>query len=496
MTGKRILMRAGKAPHVALSPEASLAYMRVGVFATNPGNLLFATACYRHLKTKNTEVVTDGMTLQYPGVTEKDLDRINNEFDAVVLPLANAFRDTFLDHLERLADVVEGLKIPVVVTGVGGQAGIGSGLDENADVNAATRRFVAAVLDRSASIGVRGAATADYLRQLGFPADAIDIIGCPSMFDPDHARQVAKSGELALDDPMAITVTPQVPQSVELFRRSFEQCPKLIYVPQDYREMRLMMWGEPHPEPTAGMPNDVTHPVYRSGRMRMCVDYSTWSALMAEQRFVFGSRFHGAAAALHAGTPAVLLAHDSRTLELAEVHAIPVRSVEDLPADPRELYQAADFTEYNKVSAPRQQAYVEFLERNDLEHSFDPENRDEEYEALLAATEFPPPITPLNGTDPAQLVSRLHWLWQDPGEDRARAAFWYRPEERAGTGEFPQRTTAAELRHLQRQINRQKERIDTQRDRITALKQTVNAQGRILGSRKELIKRIFLKRKS
>ena len=109
-----------------------------------------------------------------------DADRINDSCDVLVLPLANQFRPNFGERLLAMADTIRRLKVPVVVVGVGCQTDLDYDFTKLEAVNAPVKRFVAAVLDHSSSIGVRGVCTAEYLKSLGF--DDVDIIGCPSMF--------------------------------------------------------------------------------------------------------------------------------------------------------------------------------------------------------------------------------------------------------------------------------------------------------------------------
>ena len=81
---------------------------------------------------------------------------INSRFDHVD-SLANAFRASYLDTLDALSNLIEQLTVPVTVVGVGSQASL-DGVSKSADrVKPATTRFVRAVLNRSSSIGVRGA---------------------------------------------------------------------------------------------------------------------------------------------------------------------------------------------------------------------------------------------------------------------------------------------------------------------------------------------------
>ena len=120
MEQRRILIRAGRPPHQPVPLEAAHAYRGVGTISTNPGNLLFQDAVYRTLATPDTHLVVDSLSTERRGMTRAHIARINDEFDVFVVPLANAFRDDFVQPLRRLTDVIEQLNIPVVVTGVGG----------------------------------------------------------------------------------------------------------------------------------------------------------------------------------------------------------------------------------------------------------------------------------------------------------------------------------------------------------------------------------------
>jgi hypothetical protein len=474
----RIVMRAGKAPHTVLPPEATGAFGRVGTFATNTGNQLFANAVYRHLNTPDTQILTDGMSLQQPGVTPADVERLNAEAHAVALPLANAFRPDFLEHLNRLADLVEQLTIPVTVIGVGGQAPLGVSLkDVNDEVNQATTRFVRAILDHSASIGVRGALTAQYLVDLGFPADQIDQIGCPSLYDYD-ARPAKAPVAPAAQASFAVTLTPTIAADARLLAQNRERYPDLLYIAQDYKDLRLLLWGEPVPSYPEGIPATPDHPVYQAGQMAMCLDPRTWYELLAQRDFGFGTRFHGIVAALNAGIPAMLLAHDSRTLELAEYHSIPY-----LPLDPAQDYDAlalweqTDMAPFHANLEAGRQAYIAFLERNGFAHTFAEPNP--EYEEMLAGLEYPPPVFPL-GTTAQTFAERLHWLWQGPGPDARRAARWHQPEFRVGTGEPPYRPVEAAIDRLTRLVEKQAETIKEQRKTIAALEHRVTNHHNLL----------------
>lgn len=420
---RRIVIRGGKPPHLALSPSASLVFGPAGVFTSNVGNLVFSTAVYRHVKSPSTSVAVDSYSLDR-GLTAEGVSRLNSEAHALVLPLADAFRPAFVPQLQALTATIEQLRIPVVVVGVGGKAKLTrtASLAASGPVNAAAQRFVRAVLDHSETIGVRGTYTAEYLTGLGIPADRVEVIGCPSMFELDHAHLIEKPATLSPADPVALTLSPYIPKIEQFLAHNAHRYPHLTYLPQRSDDLKLLLRGEAVPRTPQGVPATANDPLYRSGMMAMGVDLSVWSAFLRSQRFAFGTRIHGTIVALHAGTPAFLLAHDTRTLELAEYHEIPhVRITEGGPFDAMELFEQADFSRYNAVANDRRQRYVAFLERNGLAHTLSGD-RDHEYDDRLRRTSFPPMVRPKTHRVVGSTVNLSSYASAGVREWQARAA--------------------------------------------------------------------------
>ena len=162
-----ILLRAVKDAFEVVPPESVL--LRNAI-AGNSGNLIFSVASQRLLETAATRVIADRFVIQ-----PRDADRINERYDAYVLPLANAFRVGYEPMLLRLTALIRRLRIPVVVLGVGHQATVDNDTSRLAPIEDAIRGFVSAVLDHGPSIGVRGELTADYLTGLGFRD--VEVIG-------------------------------------------------------------------------------------------------------------------------------------------------------------------------------------------------------------------------------------------------------------------------------------------------------------------------------
>src|SRR5690606_27749609 len=168
----RVLLRAAEDALRPLAPEVVATRNIIG---DNAGNLIFRGAAQAVLHTARTEVDVDRRP---PG--PRDAARISEQYDAYVLPLANAFRRSHEARLQTTTALIRRLTIPVVVLGVGHQATVANDWSALDPMTETVKAFVAAVLDHGPSIGVRGELTADYLRALGFRD--VEVIGCPSMF--------------------------------------------------------------------------------------------------------------------------------------------------------------------------------------------------------------------------------------------------------------------------------------------------------------------------
>lgn len=464
----RILIRAGKDPRTVLSPEQALATSRLGVFGSNSGNMLFYSAVHRALSTPGTELVANSYIHERPQCRDEHIERINDEFDHFVLPMANSYRESFLPHLERLTGVIDRLTVPVTVIGIGAQLEYGTSFSTLPDEYTRTvRRFTTAVLEHSESIGVRGEYTAAMLEHLGVATERIRIIGCPSMYTSGPCGPLVRKRErLDVDSRLALSYTPGVPGMAALIDHNTTAYPRSIVIPQEHDQLALMLWGEdPGPNTDRSLPAHAGHRLFRTDRLRFFIDASTWIRYMARRDFVFGTRIHGNIAAVLAGTPAMVLAHDSRTAELAQFHGIPFQLFRDLPADidAQQLYESADIESFTARQATTFAAYTAFLEDNNLQHVFQSQNANPEYDRTLADAPFPGPVHPLTApgeTGREAVMGRLRWLRQGATGDFARTEYAFdRPF--VGAREVPStRLTANQVRDLRIEVDRLRCRVN------------------------------------
>lgn len=138
------------------------------------------------------------------------------------------------------------------------------------------------------------------------------------------------------------------------------------------------------------MPISREHPLLSQDKTVFPLDPKTWFDELAKRDFTFGSRIHGTIASIIAETPALLLAHDSRTTELADYHRLPYKQLKEIESNvlARELY---DFVDYAPMFAQHLENFdrmMAFMKLNGLQPATAEDNV--EFDARIAATKYPP----------------------------------------------------------------------------------------------------------
>ncbi|AXT84514.1 hypothetical protein C6I20_04420 [Aeromicrobium sp. A1-2] len=390
----RILIRAAQDPTVALKAMASAERM-----GANAGNLLYANAVARTLAARSNRVETGAFDAHLVDRAAW-VRKINKRYDHYVVPLANAFRYKNGASLEAMTELVRALDVPVTVVGVGAQATITAASDDARAIRMGktggrklpsaadsafhddrVRAFVEAVLEKSTSFGVRGPVTKAYLVGLGLPDERIDVIGCPSVFTWGPEFRVHKgNGPVTEASALSMNIDYRVRGIGAVIERNVALYPRLTSVSQDLKSARMIITGEEQFDMTRRDPRTpvhTAHPLFRGGRLLFFASPWGWIAEMGRMQFVFGNRLHGNIAAILGGTPAHLLAHDSRTLELARYHAIPYSTLDEeaTPPTAAELWDRTDYTAFNEAYPGRFGTYIDFLHRNELVTAYDGRNR-------------------------------------------------------------------------------------------------------------------------
>ncbi len=332
---KRYLIRGGRLPTEQFE---TVDYLHRNLMGSNVGNFLYLNAILRTLVTDK-DVLFEPTRYRYH-YSDKEIDRINAEYDGFVIPLADAFRAPFLKEMRGLTALVKKLNIPCYIIGVGVQAGAEEklaahdfGFEDDA------RAFVGAVLEKSAIIGVRGAVTAQFLEYLGFAEGRhFTVIGCPSMYT-FGTHLAIRDTVIDPDCRVAYNATYHTDaQTLRFVERSAAQFSDIIFIPQLVSELKTVYWGvdydkiyreqawDTEAEETVAQksdyPDSLSHPMYAQNRVRFFVNENDWLDFLRTRDFVFGTRLHGNIAATLAGTPSLMITKDVRMREVAAFHGL------------------------------------------------------------------------------------------------------------------------------------------------------------------------------
>lgn len=333
----------------------------------NSGNLLIGNGLVKQLSYDRLVPYSASMSPEY----------IDEHFDRVVIPAANFLFPGF--DLSPLSDVLEKVKLPVFMVGLGAQ--LPSEGSELRNIPEGTWRLVRIASERSHSIGVRGYFTADQLVKNG--VKNVSVTGCPSLY-----TSLAPSIRIARPDKVDGNVVFNGSRNVVGHSRDKEAAIRverlLLNMAIDTRspfvfqneapEMELSTGEDPvpHLETLKSLgkffdrdPMELAAYYRDYGKLFFSVDQ--WFEWVSQFSLSIGTRFHGNMAALQSGVPAIVLVHDSRTKELCEFACIPHVMVGDVTElDLQKLYEAADFDVFEERYNSLYRKYFGFLRDNGI----------------------------------------------------------------------------------------------------------------------------------
>jgi hypothetical protein len=301
-------MRIGLVVDVARRPRERPTADEIIQWASgNTGNLAFQTVVERLLDCDVKEV------------SWRDEPAEVAEFaDVLVVPEAsvlNASKD-----FGWKADFVEAVDKPCLALGVGRQAELGCG---PIAVPAGTVRYMQALAARSHVIGVRGERTAAELEHLGIAN--VRVLGCPSLFWSAGTPKAADPYSVAR---LVVSPGPDRHSLHGVHRRLAKWAVDFdgVAVAQSGRLLRATLDG--------GLQAPLIARRLRIGSglktpVRAFTNIPSWIDFLAEFDVSVGARIHGALLAAAAGTPALCIAHDDRTDELATTCALPTMRIRE-----------------------------------------------------------------------------------------------------------------------------------------------------------------------
>jgi polysaccharide pyruvyl transferase WcaK-like protein len=357
MIMKKYLLWGAVSMNKLLNPQYGIDY--INRFA-NSGNLVIGHAVQSHLGYCHDEL----------GFMEDFVpEEINEKYDALVIPASNFINEK--KNLIQQSLLLERINIPVAVIGLGAQArNINSGLKLNKDLV----KFLQILSSKSNTIGVRGFFTAELLFSAGIKN--VSVIGCPGCFinmDPGFSLHKKPFQECF----RSVIGMNKKNDNHHLFDFALNAKSTLIaQTEKDEVEMHIhdkeyflksRIFDEYYSKSKAN-PDQVFK--YLTENTKIFYNIEKWQEELKMYDFSFGMRFHGNMMALQQKIPALWITHDSRTSELTSFLQLPNLDINELKnySKIQDLYEITDYSRFNQAYQYLYSNYVNFLEKNGLEH--------------------------------------------------------------------------------------------------------------------------------
>lgn len=362
---RKILIRSGMTPLDNFDAAHIINNNSIG---GNVGNLIYAYGVYRTLLTEDTVIDAD-----YYSRDSKRADEINENYDCYIIPLADAFRETFANQLRDYTKLIKKLKIPVIVVGVGLRAPFEPKLNEGFSFDQDVKGFVDAVLEKSNIIGVRGQITADYLSKLGYKAERDHtVIGCPSMYTFGRELNI-KDLNINENSRVCVNSSRLSPDNVlDFIDRSKNEFSNYMFIPQWMKELELTYSGISELKYLSNYPSNRDHEIYKNNNVRFFLNAASWLRFMKESDFSFGARLHGNVTATIAGTPSLIIPKDARMRELADYHKLTSVWWNDIDNNTNihSIMEKSDFNSPETVQKENFDHFIDFLDKNNVNHIY------------------------------------------------------------------------------------------------------------------------------
>jgi hypothetical protein len=330
--------------------------------------------------------------------TDADIERYNSEYDYAFLRGSNYLHKDM--DWENAPSVLSKLKIPVIAFGIGAQAPSKGPLM----LNQATRRMLSLIAERSVSIGVRGAYTADVLWALGIRN--VRVIACPTVFrnnDPglridlpplETVRDVAYTLRREVD----VTYAKDLRRYLDMQRETILDLAgrfNLDILAQGEVEEKAVLWGNPEQKAAAIQrlrhedwlrgPDDPLEKLY-SSNLFYSDSVADFERKLRQKQFVLGYRLHGNLLGLANRVPSVYFTYDSRTAEFAETLQIPHFDVfSGRKFRLEDYWDQSLFERFNRAYYQTYRAMRLFLDENGIPHKMHDESKASRPMASVAA---------------------------------------------------------------------------------------------------------------
>ena len=324
---------------------------------SNTGNFAFIESVIKQLGADSVAHQAD--------VESMDPGFIREHFDRVVVPSSNFIASKSSGFLEgALVSKLKEWGLPFVIVGLGTQ------LNADQHISKELLKGLRFISENSASIGVRGNFTAEFLH--GHGIDNVDVIGCPSAFWRLNEEFEIDVDRKSLEKPALVNSEINLNSVVCMIDRLREgdmavlQNEPLFFNNRNSGLLDFEVMNK-HIGVTRQQFNRYNRAYYRQSKIFF--NLKDWMEFAKDFAFCCGPRFHGNMVALQAGVPAMWLVHDERTSELVEYLGLP--SIDSKAAEKMslaDLYARVSLDKFKSGFGEKYRSYKAFLEKNGVEH--------------------------------------------------------------------------------------------------------------------------------
>ena len=320
-------------------------------------------------------------------VVPEEIDRLRDEFDYVFLRGSNYIHSAM--NWRRAEEVLQRLRLPVLAFGIGAQAPSKGELVLSDE----TRRVLRLIADSTASLGVRGAYTAEVLSRIGIKN--VRIVGCPTAFrnrDPgleirlpplDRVREVGLTLRREVSPDYALDVQRYLTFHRDLIKEVAARFNVVLMAQGEIEEKAIVLGTQEQKEAAIAAlkaqcwarqwyMDETIEQLYRT-RLFYSDVVADYEQLVRTKDLVLGYRLHGNLMALANGVPSIYFTYDSRTTEFAETCAIPSHDVfAGEPFRLEDYWDQALFDRFNRAYHACYREMRTFLDENGVDHRMRP----------------------------------------------------------------------------------------------------------------------------
>lgn len=294
-------------------------------------------------------------------------DYINNNYDCVLLPLANCFHSGWVKYMEKRTEHISKLKIPVYVIACGVQASSYDDLDElTKAIREPATKFIKSVYNTGGEFALRGYFTAEFFEKLGFK-NAV-VTGCPSIFQFGRNLKISNDKVDEKDFIATINGTFKLPALDKDIKNSDYICQdihgKILYdekyfIENNFDLKRILKYVK--------RGNYDLWRAVANNKIKLFADTQQWMSYYIHNNvsFSFGSRIHGTIMPILSQVPSLCYTQDARTREMTEFFKIPniTPSAQLKKRSLYDWYLQTDYSDFNAEFEKKFDAFEAFLQK-------------------------------------------------------------------------------------------------------------------------------------